>query len=164
MEFKFNKKCLKGEIKDGKAVVTFQDLKTEKTEELTADICLIATGRRPFTKNLGLENVGVEVDKLGRIPVNDCFQTSAKNIYAIGDVIEGPMLAHKAEEEGVAVVEYLKGKNVHINYSSIPGVIYTYPEIAYVGHTEESLKEAGIKYKVGQFPLSANSRAKANLE
>lgn len=96
-----------------------------------------------------MENVGIELDKLGRIPINDNFQTSAKNIYAIGDVIEGPMLAHKAEEEGIAVVEYLSGKSVHINYSAIPGVIYTYPEVAYVGHTEESLKEAGINYKVG---------------
>lgn len=151
-------------MKNGKAVVHFEDLKSGKKETLEGDVCLLSTGRVPYTKNLGLENVGIETDKVGRVPINDCFQTSAPNIYAIGDIVEGPMLAHKAEEEGVAVVEFLTGKSVHLNYSSIPGVVYTYPEIAYVGHTEETLKKENIDYKKGTFPLSANSRHRANIE
>lgn len=164
IKFLFSKKCLSGEIKNGKAVVNFEDLKTQKKESLEADVCLIATGRKPYTENLGLENVGIKTDKFGKIPINDSFQTSQENIFAIGDAIEGPMLAHKAEEEGVAVAEFLTGRSVHINYASIPGVIYTHPEIAYVGHTEETLKAENIQYKKGIFPLSANSRAKTNLE
>ncbi len=112
------------------------DKKTNKEEKLESDICLLATGRVPYTKNLGLETVGITLDKYGRIPVDQTFMTAQKNVYAIGDVIEGPMLAHKAEEEGIAVVEYIAGHDSHINYNAIPSVIYTYPEVASVGLTE----------------------------
>ena len=122
---------------------------------------LISVGRKPFTSNLNLENIGVELDKKGRVKVNKNFETNIKNIYAIGDVIEGPMLAHKAEEEGIAVAELIAGQSGHVNYEVIPGVIYTSPEVASVGKTEEQLKEKGTSYKIGKFPFAANSRAKA---
>ena len=166
IKFHFNKKCTKGVYtKDGNGVeVHFEDNKTGDQTMLEADICLIATGRNPYTADLGLEELGIQKDKMGRVVINEKFQTSHSNIYAIGDVVEGPMLAHKAEEEGVAVAEYLSGKDIHLNYNAIPGVIYTYPEIAFVGHTEDKLKELGVEYNKGVFPLSANSRHKANLD
>lgn len=166
VKFNFNKKCTKGEYSaDGNGVeVHFEDNKTGEKTVLNADYCLIATGRNPYTKNLGLEELGVEMDKLGRVMINDQFRTNVDHIFAVGDVVEGPMLAHKAEEEGIAVAEFLSGHDIHINYNAIPGVIYTYPEIAFVGHTEDKLKELGIEYKVGLFPMSANSRYRANLE
>ena len=166
IKFHFNKKCTKGVYtQDGKGVeVHFEDAKTGETSTLEADYCLIATGRNPYTKNLGLEELNIEMDKFGRVVIDEQFRTNMKNIFAIGDAVEGPMLAHKAEEEGVAVAELLAGHDIHINYNAIPGVIYTYPEIAFVGHTEDKLKEFGVEYKVGIFPLVANSRYRANLD
>tara|TARA_B100000579_G_C22814148_1_gene846878 strand:- start:382 stop:1779 length:1398 start_codon:yes stop_codon:yes gene_type:complete len=125
------------------------------------DVVLISVGRKPYTNNLNLKNVGIDLDQKGRIKVNKKFETNVKNIFAIGDVIDGPMLAHKAEEEGIAVAELISGQSVHVNYDIIPGVIYTSPEIAAVGKTEEQLKDMSIGYKVGKFPFMANSRAKA---
>ena len=125
------------------------------------DVVLISVGRKPYTKNLNLEKVGIVCDEKGRIKVDKNFQTSIKNIFAVGDVINGPMLAHKAEEEGIAVAELIAGQAGHVNYDIIPGVIYTSPEVAYVGKTEEELKKNSIRYKVGKFPFIANSRAKA---
>lgn len=131
---------------------------------IEADYCLVAIGRRPYTDNLGLENVGIEKDEKGRIKVNDHLQTSVSNIYAIGDVIEGAMLAHKAEEEGVLVAETIAGQKPHIDYNLIPGVVYTWPEVAGVGQTEEQLKEAGTPYKVGKFPFKALGRSRASMD
>jgi len=125
---------------------------------------LIAIGRRPYTDNLGLENIGVEKDDRGRIIVDNHLETSSKGIFAIGDVIKGNMLAHKAEEEGVFVAEYMSGEKPHIDYNLIPGVVYTWPEVAAVGKTEEQLKEAGIEYKVGKFPMKALGRARASMD
>ena len=132
-------------------------------ETLEADIVLVAIGRVPFTEGLGLEAAGVKKDNRGRVIVDSHFKTSVDGIYAIGDVIAGPMLAHKAEEEGVAVAEILAGQAGHVNYEVIPNVVYTYPEIASVGKTEEELKAANIAYNVGKFPFTANARAKVNL-
>jgi dihydrolipoamide dehydrogenase len=131
-------------------------------QEIEADIVLIAIGRVPHTEGLGLDALGLKLDNRGRIPVNHDFATAIPGIYAIGDVIDGPMLAHKAEEEGVAVAEILAGKAGHVNYEVIPNVIYTFPEVASVGKTEEELKAVGIAYNVGKFPFTANGRAKAN--
>ena len=135
--------------------------KDGKKKELECDVVLISVGRKPNTKNLKLDSVGVLLDEKKRIKVNKNFETNIKNIYAIGDVIAGPMLAHKAAEEGIAVAELISGQSGHVNYDVIPGVIYTSPEVATVGKTEEQLKSLGIKYKVGKFPFIANSRAKA---
>ena len=131
---------------------------------IEADIALVAIGRVPYTEGLGLETVGVKLDNRGRVPVDPHFATSASGIYAIGDVIAGPMLAHKAEEEGVAVAEILAGKAGHVNYDVIPNVIYTSPEVASVGKSEEELKAAGIVFNVGKFPFTANPRARANQQ
>jgi dihydrolipoamide dehydrogenase len=125
---------------------------------------LVATGRRPFTDGLGLDEAGIARDERGRVQIDGRFQTSVPGIYAIGDVVAGPMLAHKAEEEGVAVAELLAGKAGHVNYDVIPGVVYTSPEIASVGKTEEELKQAGIAYNAGKFPFSANGRARSMLQ
>ena len=135
--------------------------KDRKKSELECDVVLISVGRKANTKNLKLDSIGVLLDEKKRIKVNKNFETNVKNIYAIGDVIAGPMLAHKAEEEGIAVAEIISGQSGHVNYDVIPGVIYTSPEVATVGKTEEQLKSLGIKYKVGKFPFIANSRAKA---
>jgi len=129
--------------------------------ELNSDVVLISVGRKANTKNLKLDSIGVLLDEKKRIKVNKNFETNIKSIYAIGDVIEGPMLAHKAEEEGIAVAELIAGQSGHVNYDVIPGVIYTSPEVAFVGKTEEQLKSLGAKYKIGKFPFIANSRAKA---
>lgn len=134
-----------------------------KPKDLDADVVLVCIGRKAFTDGLGLENVGIETDKRGRVQHNH-WKTSADGIWAIGDVIDGPMLAHKAEEEGVAVAESIAGQSGHVNYAVIPDVVYTHPEIASVGQTEEELKEAGIPYKKGKFPFTANSRARCNHE
>ncbi|HHB82344.1 MAG TPA: dihydrolipoyl dehydrogenase [Devosia sp.] len=134
-----------------------------ETSVLEADVALVAIGRVPFTQGLGLELVGIELDERGRIKTDGQYQTSVKGIYAIGDVIAGPMLAHKAEDEGVAIAEILAGQAGHVNYDVIPGVVYTSPEVASVGKTEDELKAAGVDYKVGKFPFSANGRAKAML-
>jgi dihydrolipoamide dehydrogenase len=131
-------------------------------EAIDADVVLVAIGRVPFTAGLGLEAAGVAVDERGRVVVNHNFETSVHDIFAIGDVIAGPMLAHKAEEEGVAVAEFLDGQAGHVNYDVIPNVVYTFPELASVGKTEEELKTAGVSYKAGKFPFTANGRAKVN--
>ena len=132
-------------------------------ETIEADVVLVAVGRRPFTSSLGLETVGITPDKRGFIDT-DHYKTSAPGVWAVGDVTHGPMLAHKAEDEAVACIELIAGKAGHVNYDVIPGVIYTYPEVAWVGKTEEELKAAGVAYKVGKFPFAANSRAKVNHE
>ncbi len=130
-------------------------------EEVKADVVLLAIGRRPFVAGLGLDTVGVALDERGRVQVDGHYATNVPGIYAIGDVIAGPMLAHKAEEEGVALAEMLAGQQPHVNYGAIPGVVYTWPEVAAVGATEEELKAAGTDYKVGKFPFTANGRARA---
>lgn len=162
--FKFNmkSKVTKSEVvADGVLLTTEKSAGGgEKTEKY--DLVLVATGRRPYTDGLGLESLGIQKDRLGRIEVDDHFKTSVPSIYAIGDCIDGPMLAHKAEEEGIAVIETIAGFAGHVNYDAIPGVIYTFPEVASVGKTEEELKEAGIDYGKGSFPFQANSRARAN--
>jgi dihydrolipoamide dehydrogenase len=132
-------------------------------ETIEADVVLVAIGRVPYTEGLGLADVGVKTDNRGRVIVDQHFQTNVPGIYAIGDVIAGPMLAHKAEDEGIAVAEILSGQAGHVNYDVIPNVVYTYPEIASVGKSEEELKEAGVAYKAGKFPFTANGRAKVNL-
>ena len=135
-----------------------------KVEKMSADIVLLAIGRRPYSKGLGLEEIGVKRDNRGFIEVDAKFQTAVPGLYAIGDVIPGPMLAHKAEEEGIAAVEMMAGQAGHVNYGCVPGVVYTWPEVATVGQSEEALKEDGIDYNVGKFPFSANSRARASGE
>jgi dihydrolipoamide dehydrogenase len=133
-----------------------------KAEALEADVVLVAIGRVPFTDGLGLAEAGVQIDNKKRVVVDARFQTNVPGIYAIGDVIAGPMLAHKAEDEGVAVAEILAGQVGHVNYDAIPNVIYTFPEVASVGKSEEELKQAGVQYRVGKFPFTANGRAKVN--
>ena len=160
IKFHLNTKVEK--INKNKNSVSINTLdKSNKKNTIEADVVLISVGRRPFTKYLNLEKIGVQTDKKGMIKVNKSFETNTKNIYAIGDVIDGPMLAHKAEEEGIAVAEIIAGQSGHVNYDVIPGVIYTTPEVAYVGKTEEQLKVNKTNYKVGKFPFLANSRAKA---
>jgi len=135
-----------------------------KTLSWDVDYCLVAIGRRPYTDNLGLENVGITPDEKGRIPVDEHLQTSVPGIYAIGDVVKGAMLAHKAEEEGMFVAETIVGQKPHIHYHLIPGVVYTWPEVAGVGYTEEELKEKGVPYKPGKFPFRALGRARASMD
>jgi dihydrolipoamide dehydrogenase len=144
--------------------VTVNKRDTEDTFELEADYCLVAIGRIPFTKGLGLEKVGVELDDRGRVVVDKHLRTNVENIYAIGDVIKGAMLAHKAEEEGVFVAEIIAGQHPHIDYNLIPGVVYTWPEVAGVGHTEQALKESGKAYKSGKFPFKALGRSRASTD
>jgi dihydrolipoamide dehydrogenase len=131
---------------------------------LDADIVLVSIGRRPYTENLNLDAVGIETDNKGRIVIDSEYRTSQPHIRCIGDVTFGAMLAHKAEEEGIAAVEYIQSGHGHVNYGAIPSVIYTHPEVAWVGQTEQEVKEAGIKYNIGTFPFTANSRAKTNMD
>ena len=156
LEFKLGVRVTGARVEGDSCVV-----EAEGMEPITCDRVLVAVGRRPYTDGLGLETVGIELDKRGRIPIHEHFSTSASGVYAIGDVTVGPMLAHKAEEEGIACVEHLLTGHGHINYDAIPWVIYTDPEIAWVGQTEEQLKEAGIPYRAGSFPFAPNGRAKA---
>lgn len=146
------------------ATVNFKKKNTEEELSLKVDYCLIAIGRRPYTDQLGLENVGVKMDERGRIEVNHTLETNIAGIYAIGDVVKGAMLAHKASEEGVLVAEVIAGESPHIDYNLIPGVVYTWPEVSAVGRTEEQLKEAGIPFKVGKFPFKALGRARASTD
>ena len=141
--------------------VTFEPVAGGESQSIEADVVLVSTGRRPYTEGLGLEEAGVAVER-GRVTIDEHFKTSVEGIYAIGDVVRGPMLAHKAEDEGVAVAEIIAGQHGHVNYDVIPSVVYTYPEVASVGKTEEELKSAGIDYKTGKFPFTANGRARAN--
>ena len=152
-----NKRKTKGK----EVVVTAKDKKGAEVV-FEGDYCLLSVGRSPYTQGLGLENVGIKTTERGQIETNDHLQTNVGNIYAIGDVVKGAMLAHKAEEEGVLVAEFLAGQKPHIDYNLIPGVVYTWPEVAAVGKTEEQLKEAGVNYKVGQFPFKALGRARAS--
>lgn len=163
--FKFHLQHRVQNVKNNGENVTLTAL-NKKGEEVTmeADYCLVAVGRKPYTEGLGLENAGLKVNDRGQIDVNDHLQTSVSNIYAIGDVIKGAMLAHKAEEEGVFVAELLAGQKPHINYNLIPGVVYTWPEVAAVGKTEEELKEAGVDVKIGSFPIKALGRARASMD
>ncbi len=161
LEFKLSSK-----VKDAKITGKGVELQVEPAnggaaEKLSAEVVLMAIGRKAYTAGLGLEKVGVKVDDRGRIDVDEFFETSVEGIYAVGDVIKGPMLAHKAEDEGVVLAEMLAGQSGHIDYNCIPGVVYTWPEVANVGKTEEQLKEAGVDYKVGKFPFMANGRARA---
>jgi dihydrolipoamide dehydrogenase len=144
--------------------VTAKSRKNDKEMTLKAEYCLIAIGRRPYTDNLGLENAGVKIDDRGRIDTDVHMQTNVEGIFAIGDVVKGAMLAHKAEEEGVYVAEFMKGQHPHINYNLIPGVVYTWPEVAAVGKTEQELKDAGIPFKAGKFPFRALGRARASTD
>ena len=146
------------------ATVTYETAKSETTESIKCDIVLMAVGRKPYTEGLGLEEVGVEVDEAGRVVVGEGFETNVSGVYAIGDVIKGPMLAHKAEDEGIALADNLAGLTGYVNHDVIPSVVYTMPEVAAVGKTEEELKEAGTAYNVGKFPFIANSRAKTNRQ
>lgn len=162
MEFFLGHKVTSLENK-GKEVVLKASDKSGKEIELKGDYCLVSIGRRPYTEGLGLEKIGIELDK-GRVPVDDHLKTKVENIFAIGDVVRGAMLAHKAEEEGVMVAELMAGQKPHINYLLIPGVVYTWPEVASVGYTEEQLKESGRAYKVGSFPYKALGRARASMD
>lgn len=148
----------------GDEVIVKADNKKGEEVEFKGDYCLVSVGRRPYTDSLNAEAAGVKINDRGQVEVNDHLQTSASNIYAIGDVIKGAMLAHKAEEEGVFVAETLAGQKPHIDYNLIPGVVYTWPEVAAVGKTEEQLKEAGVEYKVGQFPMRALGRSRASMD
>lgn len=164
MNFRLSTKCTGSEQNVNWTLVHLEELGTGNKSQLECDKVLVATGRRPYTAGLGLENVGLTVDKAGKIAVDSHYQTATPGIYAVGDVIEGPMLAHKAEEEGVAAVEIMAGQSGHVNYMAIPNVIYTWPELASVGYTEEELQAKGVAYKVGTFPFMANGRAKAMEE
>ncbi|WP_428426499.1 dihydrolipoyl dehydrogenase [Pararhizobium sp.] len=164
IDFKLGAKVT-GVEKSGKgAKVTYEPVKGGDVATIDADVVLIATGRKPFTDGLGLDKAGVVMDKRGRVEIDGHFLTSVPGIYAIGDVVRGPMLAHKAEDEGVAVAEIIAGQAGHVNYDVIPSVVYTQPEVASVGKTEEELRAAGIAYKVGKFPFTANGRARAMLQ
>ncbi|MBP1852244.1 dihydrolipoyl dehydrogenase [Rhizobium halophytocola] len=163
MDIKTEAKVTAVEKTDKGAKVTFEPVKGGEAQTLEADVVLVATGRKPFTAGLGLEEAGVALDNRGRVEIDGHFKTNVDGIYAIGDVVKGPMLAHKAEDEGVALAEILAGQHGHVNYDVIPGVVYTQPEVASVGKTEEELKAAGVAYKVGKFPFTANGRARAML-
>ena len=151
-------------VNKGKSVVLTAINKKGESVDFEADYCLVAVGRKAFTSGLNIENAGLVINARGQVEVNNNLQTAVPHIYAIGDVVRGMMLAHKAEDEGVYVAEFLAGQKPHINYNLIPGVVYTWPEIAAVGKTEEELKEAGISYKVGSFPIKALGRARASMD
>jgi len=162
MKFKLNTKVTGATRSGDKVTVNIEGAKDGKTDTLECDNLLVCVGRRPYTADIGLESVGLSTNNRGQVPVNTRFQTTVPSIYAIGDCIAGPMLAHKAEDEGIICVEGMCGGAVHIDYNCVPSVIYTHPEVAWVGKTEEMLKEEGVAYKTGVFPLAANSRAKCN--
>ena len=162
-EFYFSHKVTGAKAGIKEVTVSAQNTKGENIE-LKGDYCLVSVGRKPYTYNLGLEKAGVKMDDRGRIQTDDYLETNIKGIYAIGDVVKGAMLAHKAEEEGVFVAETIAGQKPHINYLMIPGVVYTWPEVASVGYTEEQLKESGRAYKSGSFPFKASGRARASMD
>jgi dihydrolipoamide dehydrogenase len=164
IKFKLNNKVTSVTNINNKVFVDYINNTTAAKERLECDKVLVSVGRKPYTEGLNLSKVGIKKDDKGRIKVNEKLQTSSDNIYAIGDVIKGPMLAHKAEEEGIAVAEIIAGQAGHVNYDVIPGVVYTSPEVATVGKTEEQLKDEKKSYKIGKFPFLANSRAKVNNE
>jgi dihydrolipoamide dehydrogenase len=161
IEFRLATKCL-GARKEGKwMVVEVEEIKSGTKSQIECDKILVATGRKPTTQGLGLDKVGVTTNKLGQVEIDSHFQTNVPGIYAVGDVVAGPMLAHKGEEEGIAAVEIMAGQSGHVNYEAMPNVVYTWPEVATVGATEEEVKAKGIGYKVGTFPFSANGRARS---
>jgi dihydrolipoamide dehydrogenase len=164
LEFKLGTKVTQAERTEGGVRLTIEPVSGGDAESLEADVVLVSVGRRPYTDALGLDDVGVERDERGFIKVDHQFQTNVAGIFAIGDVIGGKMLAHKAEEEGVAVAELIAGQAGHVNYEAIPGVVYTWPEVASVGRTEEQLKEHKVEYRVGKFPFTANARARCNAD
>jgi dihydrolipoamide dehydrogenase len=164
MSFKLSTKVASGRAGNDGVALELEPAQGGQRETLTADVALVAIGRRPFTDGLGLDEIGIARDQAGRINVDDDFATNVPGLYAIGDVIRGPMLAHKAEEEGIAVVERIAGQKTQVEYDAIPSVVYTWPEIAAVGKTEEELKAAGIEYRIGKFPFTANPRARANAD
>ncbi len=161
MEFKLSSKCLGAKAQGGKMLLEAEDMVAKAKFTLECDKILVATGRRAYSEGLGLDKIGIAVDKAGKIPVDKHWQTSVPGIYAAGDIISGPMLAHKAEEEGIAIAEHLAGQSGHVNYDAIPSVVYTWPELSSVGATEEDLKTKNIAYKVGSFQFMPNARAKA---
>ena len=161
LKFRLNTKVTGARSGNDGVTLTVEPVRGDETQEITADIVLLAVGRRAFTDGLGLDAVGVARDERGRVKTDPHYATNIAGIYAIGDVIAGPMLAHKAEDEGIAIAECLAGQAGHVNYAVIPGVVYTWPEVAAVGQTEEELKAAGVAYKVGKFPFTANGRARA---
>jgi dihydrolipoamide dehydrogenase len=163
IDFKLSTKVTAVNKKNNGHIIVTEPAAGGASEQIDCDVVLMSIGRKPYTENLGLENVGIALDNRGRVDINDHFQTSVPNIYAIGDCVRGAMLAHKAEEEGVAVAEIIAGKHGHVNYNTIPNVIYTWPEVSSVGKTEEELKQENIDYKIGKFPFAANGRAKAGL-
>lgn len=158
--FEMKTKVTGSKVSGDQITLTVEPSKGGDGSTIECDCVLVSTGRRPYTEGLGLKDMGIQMDKMGKIEVNDKFQTNVSNIYAIGDCIDGPMLAHKAEEDGVACMENIKGLHGHVNYLTVPNVIYTHPEIASVGKTEEELKADGVQYKAGSFPMMANSRAR----
>jgi len=162
-DFHFSHKVTGATVKGNEVTVTAESKSGEKLE-VKGDYCLVAVGRVPYTEGLGLENIGLKADQRGKVEVNDHLETAVPGVYAIGDVVKGPMLAHKAEEEGVFVAEVIAGQKPHINYNLIPGVVYTWPEVAGVGYTEEQLKESGRAYKTGSFPFKALGRARASMD
>lgn len=164
LEFRLSSKVTGAELNGDKVRLSVEPADGGDTDTLEADVVLLAIGRRPYTDDLGLEEAGVKANNRGFIEVDDHYSTGADGIYAIGDVIPGPMLAHKAEEEGIAVAEMLAGQAGHVNYGTVPGIVYTWPEVASVGNTEEELKEAGVEYRAGKFPMTANSRGICNAE
>lgn len=164
IKFLTNSKVLSGDDSGSTIAVNVESVKGGKQQTLDADVVLVAIGRRPYTTGLGLENIGLEVDEKGRLVIDQEYRTKYPHIRVVGDCTFGPMLAHKAEEEAVAAIEYIKKGYGHVNYGAIPSVMYTYPEVAWVGQNEAEVKAAGIKYNVGTFPFSANSRAKTNLD
>lgn len=164
MKFKLNTKVVKGDDSGQDIKIHVEAAKGGKEETLDADVVLVAIGRRPYTSGLGFENIGLEADNKGRFVIDSEYRTKIPHIRVIGDCTFGPMLAHKAEEEGVAAVEFLTKGYGHVNYNAIPSVMYTHPEVAWVGQNEAEVKEAGVKYKIGTFPFSANSRAKTNQD
>ena len=161
MQFRMGQKVTAATVKRNKVEMTVEPANGGETEKVTADVVLVAVGRRPYIAGLGLETVGATVDQRGFIKVDHSYQTSVAGIFAIGDVIKGPMLAHKAEEDGVVAVERMAGQMPHVDYNLVPGIVYTAPEVASVGLTEEQLKTDGVDYRVGKFPFLANSRARA---
>jgi dihydrolipoamide dehydrogenase len=164
LSFKLGSKVTGAMVAGEEVSLTVEPAQGGAAETLTADVVLVAVGRRPNTEGLGLAEVGVALDERGRVRTDGGFRTNVEGIYAIGDVIAGPMLAHKASEEGVALAELLAGEAGHVNYETVPGIVYTWPELAAVGKTEEELKAAGIEYKAGRFPFTANSRARCNFD
>ncbi len=164
LSFKLTSKVTSAQVIEDKVEVNISSVSSDDSEKMDCDVVLVAVGRKPNTKSLNLDKVGIKLDDRGRVIVDGQFKTNIPNVYAIGDVIAGPMLAHKASDEGVVVAEIIDGQHGHIDYNTIPSVVYTHPEIAFVGKTEDELKKDQIDYKVGKFPFLANSRARTSLE